>query len=133
MGTDFIPGKEANLGAWLNTLVTGCNAHKTILGFTDPEIADYQVIVEDWTNYYAAWEAARVALDAALQLKLQTLAAAKAMAREINTRVQANKNISGDLKAVRLALTGRERGPELWAVIAALPRDELLRRAQPLR
>jgi hypothetical protein len=30
---------------------------------------------------------------------------------------------------VRLALTGRERGPELWAVIAALPRDELLRRA----
>ena len=38
------------------------------------------------------------------------------------------KAVGGDLKAVRLALTGRERGPELAAVIAALPRDELLRR-----
>ncbi len=39
------------------------------------------------------------------------------------------KAVGGDLKAVRLALTGRERGPELAAVIASLPRDELLRRA----
>ena len=39
------------------------------------------------------------------------------------------KAVGGDLKAVRLALTGAERGPELAAVIAALPRDELLRRA----
>jgi hypothetical protein len=39
------------------------------------------------------------------------------------------KAVGGDLKAVRLALTGRERGPELAAVIAALPREELLRRA----
>jgi glutamyl/glutaminyl-tRNA synthetase len=38
------------------------------------------------------------------------------------------KAVAGDLKAVRLALTGRERGPELAAVIAALPEDELLRR-----
>jgi tRNA synthetases class I (E and Q), catalytic domain len=38
------------------------------------------------------------------------------------------KAVGGDLKAVRLALTGRERGPELWAVIAALPREELLAR-----
>jgi glutamyl/glutaminyl-tRNA synthetase len=38
------------------------------------------------------------------------------------------KAVGGDLKALRLALTGRERGPELAAVIAALPRDELLRR-----
>ena len=30
--------------------------------------------------------------------------------------------------AVRLALTGRERGPELWTVLAALPRAEALRR-----
>jgi hypothetical protein len=43
------------------------------------------------------------------------------------------KAVGGDLKSVRLALTGRERGPELRAVIAALPRDELLRRTQPLR
>jgi tRNA synthetases class I (E and Q), catalytic domain len=40
------------------------------------------------------------------------------------------KAVGGDLKALRLALTGRERGPELAAVIAALPRDELLRRAR---
>ena len=38
------------------------------------------------------------------------------------------KAVGGNLKAVRLALTGRERGPELWAVIAALPREELLAR-----
>jgi glutamyl/glutaminyl-tRNA synthetase len=38
------------------------------------------------------------------------------------------KAVGANLKAVRLALTGRERGPELAAVIAALPRDELLRR-----
>ncbi len=38
------------------------------------------------------------------------------------------KAVGGDLKAVRLALTGRERGPELAAVIAALPPEELLAR-----
>jgi hypothetical protein len=38
------------------------------------------------------------------------------------------KAVGGNLKAVRLALTGHDRGPELAAVIAALPPDELLRR-----
>jgi glutamyl/glutaminyl-tRNA synthetase len=38
------------------------------------------------------------------------------------------KAAGGDLRALRLALTGRERGPELWTVIHALPRDEALRR-----
>src|SRR5579884_1878867 len=38
------------------------------------------------------------------------------------------KAVGGNLKAVRLALTGRERGPELAAVIESLPRDELLNR-----
>jgi glutamyl/glutaminyl-tRNA synthetase len=38
------------------------------------------------------------------------------------------KAVGGDLRTVRMALTGRERGPELWAVIAALSRDETLRR-----
>jgi glutamyl/glutaminyl-tRNA synthetase len=33
------------------------------------------------------------------------------------------------LREARLALTGRESGPELWAVLAALPRDETIRRA----
>ncbi len=36
----------------------------------------------------------------------------------------------GDLKALRLALTGRPTGPELRAVLAALPREEALRRVQ---
>jgi glutamyl-tRNA synthetase len=39
------------------------------------------------------------------------------------------KAVGGDLRALRLALTGRDRGPELWAVLRALPRDEALRRA----
>jgi glutamyl/glutaminyl-tRNA synthetase len=47
--------------------------------------------------------------------------AARAIVREL-------KAIGGDLKALRLALTGRERGPELWAIVAALPREETLRR-----
>jgi glutamyl/glutaminyl-tRNA synthetase len=46
---------------------------------------------------------------------------AKAVVREL-------KAVGGDLRALRLALTGRERGPELWAVIQALPREEALRR-----
>jgi glutamyl/glutaminyl-tRNA synthetase len=33
------------------------------------------------------------------------------------------------LRNARLALTGRTNGPELWAVLAALPRDEAVRRA----
>lgn len=46
---------------------------------------------------------------------------ARAVVREL-------KAVGGNLKALRLALTGRERGPELWTVIAALPPDEALRR-----
>ena len=38
------------------------------------------------------------------------------------------KAVGGNLRAVRLALTGQARGPELWTVIAALPPDETLRR-----
>jgi hypothetical protein len=47
---------------------------------------------------------------------------AKGIVREL-------KAVGGDLKALRLALTGVPTGPELWTVIAALPRDEALRRA----
>ena len=38
------------------------------------------------------------------------------------------KAVGGDLKALRLALTGREKGPELAAIVSALPREEALRR-----
>jgi glutamyl-tRNA synthetase len=46
---------------------------------------------------------------------------AKGIVREL-------KAVGGDLRSLRLALTGRDRGPELAAVIEALPRDEALRR-----
>jgi hypothetical protein len=47
---------------------------------------------------------------------------AKALQREL-------KAVGGNLRALRVALTGRDRGPELWAVLRALPRDEAVRRA----
>ena len=40
------------------------------------------------------------------------------------------KAVGGDLKSVRRALTGRDRGPELAAVIESLDRDELLSRLE---
>jgi hypothetical protein len=49
--------------------------------------------------------------------------AAKSVLREL-------KAVGGDLRGLREALTGRDRGPELWAVLRALPRDEAIRRAR---
>jgi len=46
---------------------------------------------------------------------------AKSLVREV-------KAVGGDLHALRAALTGRDKGPELAAVISALDRDETLRR-----
>jgi glutamyl-tRNA synthetase len=48
---------------------------------------------------------------------------ARALVREVNA-------VGGDLRALRLALTGRDRGPELWTVVFALPREEALRRIE---
>ncbi len=48
---------------------------------------------------------------------------ARAIVREL-------KAVGGDLRALRLALTGAERGPELWTVVAALPAGEALERAR---
>ena len=50
--------------------------------------------------------------------------------RDARAIVRELKAVGGDLRAVRLALTGRERGPELWAVVAALPRQEAIRRVE---
>ena len=46
------------------------------------------------------------------------------------TIVRELKAVGGDLKSLRIALTGAERGPELSAVVAALSRDEAIRRAR---
>ena len=47
---------------------------------------------------------------------------AKAIVREL-------KAVGGDLRALRLALTGAERGPELWTVLVALPREDAIARS----
>jgi len=44
------------------------------------------------------------------------------------TVVRELKAVGGNLKALRLALTGRDKGPELAAIVEALPRDEAVRR-----
>jgi glutamyl/glutaminyl-tRNA synthetase len=46
---------------------------------------------------------------------------ARAIVREL-------KAVGGDLRGVRLALTGASKGPELWAILAALSRDETMSR-----
>ena len=43
------------------------------------------------------------------------------------------KAVGGDLRSLRLALTGASTGPELWAVLQALPRGEALARAARAR
>jgi hypothetical protein len=48
-------------------------------------------------------------------------AGAKSIIREV-------KAVGGNLRAVRRALTGRDSGPELSSIVAALSRDETLRR-----
>jgi glutamyl/glutaminyl-tRNA synthetase len=51
----------------------------------------------------------------------------EAGAREILRELKA---VGGDLRTVRLALTGEERGPELWTVLTALGREVALQRVQ---
>ena len=63
----------------------------------------------------------------------ETLARARelvAAGLEPRAIVRELKAVGGDLKSLRLALTGANRGPELAAVLAALPRDELLSRLE---
>jgi glutamyl/glutaminyl-tRNA synthetase len=70
----------------------------------------------------------RVEVDAPETLRRALeLIAAGAEPREL---VRELKAVGGDLKALRLALTGREHGPELGALVAALPRAELVRRIE---
>lgn len=73
-------------------------------------------------------EGARATLERFCELRagapeLLDEAAARSILREL-------KAVGGDLRALRLALTGAERGPELWTVVAALPAVEAERRAR---
>lgn len=66
-------------------------------------------------------ESARPTLDRLRELVTANGLDAKGLIREL-------KAVGGDLRAVRVALTGREKGPALWTVLHALPRDEIIRR-----
>jgi hypothetical protein len=73
-------------------------------------------------------QSARPTLERFVELRAgATLELDEARAREL---VRELKAVGGDLRALRLTLTGAKRGPELWAVLAALPRDEALRRTR---
>ena len=50
-------------------------------------------------------------------------AGARAIIREL-------KAVGGDLRSLRLALTGEPRGPELWTVVLALPPGEAFERVR---
>jgi glutamyl-tRNA synthetase len=50
-------------------------------------------------------------------------------AEEARSLVREVKAVGGDLRSLRRVLTGAERGPELWAVLVALPREQALARA----
>ena len=60
---------------------------------------------------------------------IETLERYKEIAdEEPRTVVRELKAVGGDLRSLRLALTGRDKGPELAAILAALPKEEALRR-----
>jgi glutamyl-tRNA synthetase len=72
----------------------------------------------------------------------ETLARFAELARRVDTELDPEgaktilrelKAVGGDLRALRLALTGSERGPELWSVLLALGHAEALRRAEAAR
>ena len=69
-------------------------------------------------------------LERFVELRAPAEALDEAGARSI---VRELKAVGGDLRALRLALTGAQRGPELWTVLAALPRDESLERVRRAR
>ncbi len=69
-----------------------------------------------------------VSLGEEARLTLERFRELRSNGGEAKEIVRELKAVGGNLKALRLALTGRERGPELWAIVAALPREEALRR-----
>nr|MBA2360367.1 hypothetical protein [Actinomycetota bacterium] len=76
----------------------------------------------------AILEPVPVTLPAEARPTLERFAELRANGLDGKEIVRELKAVGGDLKALRLALTGAERGPELWTVIAALSPDEALRR-----
>ena len=81
-------------------------------------------------------EPARVELPAGAAPTLERFAELRAGAppqldeRGARELVRELKAVGGDLRMLRQAVTGAERGPELWAVVMAIPREEILRRLE---
>ena len=99
-----------------------------------PSLRGARTLVEARTFAAQILEPAAATADAGARPTLERFAALRsgangsldeAGAREL---VRLLKAEGGDLRALRVALTGAERGPELWTVVAALPLDETLRR-----
>jgi glutamyl/glutaminyl-tRNA synthetase len=70
---------------------------------------------------------ARLTLDRFVELRQP--APARLSADESRVILRELKAVGGDLRSLRLALTGAATGPELAAVLSALPREEALGRA----
>ncbi|MBA3374902.1 MAG: hypothetical protein H0U00_03675 [Actinobacteria bacterium] len=71
---------------------------------------------------------ARLTLDRFAELR--TVGAEHLSPDESRAVLRELKAVGGDLRSLRLALTGAARGPELWAVLAAVPRRQALERAR---
>jgi hypothetical protein len=69
---------------------------------------------------------ARPTLDRFMELRTQ--APDRLSADDSRGILRELKAVGGDLRALRLALTGAAKGPELAAVVSALGRDEALAR-----
>ena len=89
------------------------------------EAREYAQLVVD-PQPAALGDESRATLDRFAELR--TPAPERLSSDEARAIVRELKAVGGDLRALRLALTGADRGPELAAVLAALPRDEALRR-----
>jgi glutamyl/glutaminyl-tRNA synthetase len=99
-----------------------------------PALRGARTLVEAREFARQVLEPAQIELTAAAAPTLERFAELRAAAapqldeRAARELVRELKAVGGDLRALRQALTGAERGPELWAVVAALPRDEALAR-----
>src|SRR5215218_5844648 len=100
-------------------------AVETIDSMSDEELAEWAGISG------AAVPAARGArdLNEAREYAAQVLERPEPQPTEAAQTLERFRELAGgDLRAVRRALTGRDRGPELAAILAALPKEEALRR-----
>lgn len=123
-------------------------AVEAIAGLSDEELAGHVGVPLELAPALRGardWNEARAGADAILRPELVSLPASARPTilrfRELRERANGGvdaagahallrelKAVGGDLRSLRLALTGQARGPELWTVLAALDRDETLRR-----